>query len=211
MNSQQADAFQDLDQATRSGVGQILESCQKSRDDISIAVNNQTERMQILHTEAQKHLTEEIELVADILESQAQGSRAESTNEQHRTRIEVINAITQAASSHDRALHEDSQNISAIVSEENQSTRVVIGEKLDSNLQTMKQEIHSLQTGLQQLKLEIDKKTEELKELILEINTTRESPARRWLKQQGNSAHIYLTSLRELYTSLQVSRGISIN
>ena len=205
LNSQQADAFQNLDQATRSGINQILELYQKHREDISIAVNNQTERIQILHTDTKSHLTEEIELAAGNLETQAQKNHAESAQERNRTRVEIVNATAHAAASHDRSLGEESQNITAKVSEEHQSTRVEIGAKLDANQQVMQQEIHSLQNGLQQLKLEIDKKTEELKELIVKINTTSESPQRQWLKRQGNTVHIYLMSLFELYNSLQVS------
>ena len=118
--------------------------------------------------------------------------------------MEVLNAVTDAASGYDDAISLKAKNISARIEEANENTRAQITEILDRNQEIMKQEINGLQLGLHQLQLEIDRKAEESKEIVTKINTKREGLDRTLLREMSNSVTVVLMSLYELYKALEV-------
>lgn len=203
MSFQQTHSFQALDHATKESAQKILDVLLDNRDQLLATTNGQTRQLRALHAQTEI-LNNEFESAAVNLSEQSRMTRALTTKEHERSRTEVLNAITDAASGYDAALSTEAENISACIEEANQTTRAQITETLNRNQDIMKQEIYGLQRGLRQLQVEIDRKTEELKEIVLKINTTREGADRNLLKERGNSATVVLMSLYELYKALQV-------
>lgn len=170
------------------------------------ATDAQTEQIKALHTQTETILSQELESAAASIAEQSEATRALTAKEQQRTRIEVLEAVADAASGYDDALSIEAENISSRIVEGNENTRIQISKMVERNQEIMKQEISGLQRGLHQLELEIDKKVEELKEILTKINTTREGPKRNTLKKLGNSAAVVLMSLYKLHSALQVYR-----
>lgn len=204
MGFQQTHSFQALDYATKENAQKILDVLLDNRDQLLATTNGQTRQLRALHAQTDMILNNGFESAAVNLSEQSRTTRALTTKEHEKSRTEVINAITDAASGYDDALSTEVENISACIEEANQTTRAQITETLNRNQDIMKQEIHGLQRGLRQLQLEIDRKAEKLKEIVLKINTTREGADRNLLKERGNSATVVLMSLYELYKALQV-------
>lgn len=204
MSFQQTHSFQALDHATKEGAQKILDVLLDNRDHLLATTDGQTRQLRALHAQTEMILNHKFESAAVNLSEQSRTIRALTTKEHERSRTEVLNAITDAASGYDDALSTEAENISARIEEANQKIRAQITETLDRNQDVMRQEIDGLQRGFRQLQIEIDRKTEELKEILFKISTTREGRDRNLLKGRGNSVTVVLMSLHELYKALQV-------
>lgn len=200
----QTESFHHLDDVTKRGATQVLEALRGNENIFNTAIEIQTEKCRVLQTQTRLQLAQDIETAAANLQGQNERTHSITTNEQQRTRTEVLTAIADMSSEYDHALCAQGEGLSAHIEKQNEYTRTQIVGKLDTNQEIMKQEIHGLQRGLYQLQIEIDRKVEELKELVVKINATREGPERHSLKERGNSATIIIMSLGELYKSLQV-------
>ncbi|KAL6714010.1 hypothetical protein ACLMJK_008504 [Lecanora helva] len=208
LSCRQTQSFRNLDNATQNGIVRILEIIEKDKNLCLEAIEGQAERVEILHAQTQHHINQDIASATRNLETQTEILHNKSISEEQKTRVEILDAISIAATTNDRSLdelHQSNRDVSHSIIKENHNTQVAIVDKLDSNQEVMRHEIRGLQTGLEQLKLEIDRKTEELKVLVIKIGTTPEGPRRKSLRGQGNYLHTILMSLHELYDRLQVN------
>jgi len=149
-------------------------------------------------------LTQEIESAASKLEKQNERTVTLTVSGKRRSRAEILDAVSDAASGHAQELYTNVTNVSTRIGEENQATRAQVEDLVDVIQEVMKQEIHGLQQGLRQLEKEIDRKVDELKDLVIKINTTRKGLDRQFFRDKGNSVNVILMSLYELFKSLQV-------
>ncbi|KAM0802013.1 hypothetical protein BDR22DRAFT_888067 [Usnea florida] len=203
LNLQQIESFQTLDNATKESVQKLSEIVNGIRNQLVTATDGRTEELKELHQKTETILSQEFESAAANLAAESETTRTLATNEQRKTRADVLNAIADVASNYNYANSTQVENISVRIEQGNEKAQAQISKVLEKNQETMRQEINGLQRGLHQLQLEIDRKTEELKEIIIKISTTREGPNRKKLREMGNSATVVLTSLRELYKALE--------
>lgn len=204
MALEQTESFQRLDNATKCAIAQVLEALEVNRSHFVQIIDVQTEKIQTLHADAEENLTLEIESATATLEEQNQRIHRECSEQQERTRAEVLGAITEASSAYDRSLYRSNADFSVRAREEHKRTRLNIGQKLDNNREIMKREVHGIQHGMQQLHLVLDQKAEELKELMIKLNTAREDPQRPMLEYGGNRVTFITIVSEYLYNGLYV-------
>lgn len=119
---QQTAAFQALDEATKEGAKKILDALQDDRDHLIATTDAQARHLRALHTQTETILTQEFESATTNLSEQSEKTRALTAKEQQRTRMEVLNAVADAASGYDDAISSNTKNVSARIEEANENT-----------------------------------------------------------------------------------------